>query len=281
MCKHPDRTPDGKYRGVIYERQNKITGKSYVGKTENEKTRKQLWNKKNNKSYGGKKITEARAEYGVGPDVWDYNVLEEIFSDTQPELKAALKEREHYWIKEKDAVKNGYCGSYGDGNLGNEYSEERRHQCGNAMRGKHHTEETKALLRAKSKKGVPRPKEITEKIRAKLIGKKRTEAQKKAQSERQKGVIPVAATAAAKEWVKQNGGSYWKNRPIPDEARANMKKAQQLRGTDCIATFPDGSEKTFPTMLDAANATGLNVGSVKYSIDHNSTTRNGIKFRKQ
>ena len=90
----------------------------------------------------------------------------------------------------------------------------------------------------------------------------------------------MAATEAAKEWVKQNG-SYWKNHPIPDEAKANMKKAQQLRGTDCIATFPDGHEEAFPTMLDAANATGLNVGSVKYSIDHNSTTRNGIKFRKQ
>jgi hypothetical protein len=93
-------------------------------------------------------------------------------------------------------------------------------------------------------------------------------------------LVPVAATEAAKEWVKQNG-SYWKNHPIPDEAKANMKKAQQLRGTDCIATFPDGHEEAFPTMLDAANATGLNVGSVKYSIDHNSTTRNGIKFRKQ
>lgn len=91
----------------------------------------------------------------------------------------------------------------------------------------------------------------------------------------------MAATAAAKEWVKQNGGGYWKNRTLPDEAKANMKKAQQERGTDCVATFPDGSEKTFPTMLDAANATGLNVGSVKYSIDHNSTTRNGFKFRKQ
>jgi len=121
---------------------------------------------------------------------------------------------------------------------------------------------------------------VKAKISRATKGLKRTEAQKQAQSARQKGKVPVAATAAAKEWVKQNG-SYWKNHPIPDEAKANMKKAQQLRGTDCIATFPDGHEEAFPTMLDAANATGLNVGSVKYSIDHNSTTRNGIKFRKQ
>ena len=218
MSKHPEKTEDGKYRGVIYERHNKATDQSYVGKTDNEKIRKQSWNNKGSRSYGGKKIMEARKEYGTGPDAWDYNVLEKIFSDTHEELDAKLKERETHWIREKDSVENGYNHSYGDGNLGIEYDEERRKQCGNAMRGKHHTEETKALLRAKSKKGVPRPKEITEKIRAKLIGKKRTEAQKKAQSERQKGVIPVAATAAAKEWVKQNGGSYWKNHPIPDEA---------------------------------------------------------------
>ena len=279
MSKHPEKTEDGKYRGVIYERHNKATDQSYVGKTDNEKIRKQSWNNKGSRSYGGKKIIEARKEYGTGPDAWDYNVLEEIFSDTHEELDAKLKERETHWIREKDTVENGYNHSYGDGNLGIEYDEERRKQCGNAMRGKHHTEETKAILRQKNK-GVPRPDEVKAKISRATKGLKRTEAQKQAQSARQKGKVPVAATEAAKEWVKQNG-SYWKNHPIPDEAKANMKKAQQLRGTDCIATFPDGHEEAFPTMLDAANATGLNVGSVKYSIDHNSTTRNGIKFRKQ
>ena len=279
MSKHPEKTEDGKYRGVIYERHNKATDQSYVGKTDNEKIRKQSWNNKGSRSYGGKKIREARKEYGTGPDAWDYNVLEEIFSDTHEELDAKLKERETHWIREKDTVENGYNHSYGDGNLGIEYDEERRKQCGNAMRGKHHTEETKAILRQKNK-GVPRPDEVKAKISRATKGLKRTEAQKQAQSARQKGKVPVAATEAAKEWVKQNG-SYWKNHPIPDEAKANMKKAQQLRGTDCIATFPDGHEEAFPTMLDAANATGLNVGSVKYSIDHNSTTRNGIKFRKQ
>ena len=278
MSKNPERTENGQYRGVIYERHNKATDQSYVGKTDNEKIRKQCWNNKGSRSYGGKKIMEARKEYGTGPDAWDYNVLEEIFSDTHEELDAKLKERETHWIREKDTVENGYNHSYGDGNLGIEYDEERRKQCGNAMRGKHHTEETKAILRQKNK-GVPRPDEVKAKISRATKGLKRTEAQKQAQSARQKGKVPVAATAAAKEWVKQNG-SYWKNHPIPDEAKANMKKAQQERGTDCVATFSDGSEKTFPTMLDAANATGLNVGSVKYSIDHNSTTRNGFKFRK-
>lgn len=278
MSKNPERTENGQYRGVIYERHNKATDQSYVGKTDNEKIRKQSWNNKGSRSYGGKKIMEARKEYGTGHDAWDYNVLEEIFSDTHEELDAKLKERETHWIREKDSVENGYNHSYGDGNLGIEYDEERRKQCGNAMRGKHHTEETKALLSEKGK-GRHHTDDAKTKISKKLKGLKRTEAQKRAQSERQKGIVPVAATAAAKEWVKQNG-SYWKSHPLPDSARANMKKAQQERGTDCVATFPDGHEEAFPTMLDAAKATGVGVGSVKYSIDHNSLTRNGIKFRK-
>ena len=280
MSKNPERTENGQYRGVIYERHNKATDQSYVGKTDNEKIRKQSWNNKGSRSYGGKKIMEARKEYGTGPDSWDYNVLEEIFSDTHEEIDAKLKERETHWIREKDTVENGYNHSYGDGNLGIEYDEERRKQCGNAMRGKHHTNETKALLSEKGK-GCHHTDDAKTKISKKLKGLKRTEVQKQAQSARQKGKIPVAATAAAKEWVKQNGGGYWKNQSLPDSVKANMKKAQQERGTDCVATFPDGHEEAFTTMLDAANATGVAVGSVKYSIDHNSLTKNGFKFRKQ
>ena len=227
MSKNAERTPDGKYRGVIYARKNKITRMGYVGKTDNEKNRKSDWNEKHNKNYGGQKIMEARKQYGIGPEAWEYDILEEIFSDTQEELKAKLKERETYWIKEKDSVENGYNQAYGDGNLGIKFSLQRR----------------------------------------------------QAQSQRMKGKVPVAAVAAAKEWVKKNGGGYWKNHNFSDVARANMKKAQQARGTNCIVTYPDGHEEHFNTMLDAAKATGLSVGNVKYRIDHN-IEKDGYKYRK-
>lgn len=279
MSKNPERTENGQYRGVIYERHNKKTNQSYIGKTDNEKIRKYSWNRKSYKSYGGKKIVEAREKYGTGPDAWDYIVLEEIFSDTQEELDTKLKERETHWIKEKDSVENGYNSSYGDGNLGIKFDEERRKKFGDSMRGRHLSEKTKALISAKSK-GRRHTEESKAKISQKLKGLKRTDAQKQAQSARMKGKVPEAATAGAKKWVKQNGGGFWKTHPISDETKAKMKAAKQASGTDCVATFPDGHEKTFPTMLDAANATGLNAGSVKYSIDHNSTTYNGYKFRK-
>lgn len=279
MSKNPERTEKGQYRGVIYERHNKKTNQSYIGKTDNEKIRKYSWNNRGCTSYGGKKIVEAREKYGTGPDAWDYIVLEEIFSDTQEELDAKLKERETQWIKEKDSVENGYNSAYGDGNLGIEYDEERRKQCGDSMRGKHLSEKTKALISAKSK-GRRHTEESKAKISQKLKGLKRTDAQKQAQSARMKGKVPEAATAGAKKWVKQNGGGFWKTHPISDETKAKMKAAKQASGTDCVATFPDGHEETFPTMLDAANATGLNAGSVKYSIEHNNITKNGFKFRK-
>lgn len=277
MSKHPEKTPDGRYRGVIYAYQNKETGMYYVGKTDNEVLRKRSWNNVGNKTYGGKKLTEAREKYGVGQDAWDYKVLEEVFSDTVEELKEKLKGRETQWIKDMDSVEHGYNAAYGDGNLGVKFSPERAAKCGDSMRGKHHSEATKAILSAKGKLYHP-TEETKAAISKKLKGIKRTEAQRKAQSERMKGIVPVAATMAAKEWVKKNG-SYWKNHPIPAEARANMKKAQQARGTNCIVTYPDGHEEHFNTMLDAAKATGLSVGNVKYRIDHN-IEKDGYKYRK-
>lgn len=274
MCKHTQITPDGKYRGVIYERHNKISGKSYVGKTNNERKRKYDWNEDNAGCYGGKKITAARKEYGTGPDVWEYSVLEEVFSDTQEELDSKLKERETHWIREKNSVENGYNGSYGDGNLGIKFDEDRR----NSMKGKRHTQETKEKI-SKAHLGLKHTKETKEKISRKLKGLKRTEEQRKAQSERMKGHVPKEATAAAKESVKKNGG-YWKNHPIPPEARANMKIAQQKRGITTTVTFPDGHEETFQTMLDASKTTGVGVGSIHRFMKTSGTTRKGFKFRK-
>ena len=103
----------------------------------------------------------------------------------------------------------------------------------------------------------------------------------KAQSDRMKGKVPTAATEAAKEWVKQNGGSYWKGKKMPEEARAKIKAVQQANGTAVRAIkVIDGSSEDFPTMLDASKKTGDGTGSVKYSIEHGSTTKRGYKYMK-
>ena len=95
-----------------------------------------------------------------------------------------------------------------------------------------------------------------------------------------KGKVPQAATDGAKEWVKQNGGGYWKNHKLSDEAKTNMKAAQQKRGQKIQAEFPDGHIETFNTMLDAAIKTGHLVGSVYYSAMNGSVTKQHFKFTK-
>ena len=117
-------------------------------------------------------------------------------------------------------------------------------------------------------------------ISARNRGKKRTLEQRQAQSKMRKGKVPQAATDGAKEWVKKNGGGYWKYHPLSDKAKSNMKAAQQKRGTKVQATYPDGHFEEFNTMLDAAKATGHLVGSVYYSVMHGSVTKNNYRFKK-
>ena len=59
-----------------------------------------------------------------------------------------------------------------------------------------------------------------------------------------------------------------------------MKKAQQKLGVKVLAISPDGSQKEFNTMLDAAKEFGLNVGSVASVIKTGGTCRNGMTFQR-
>ena len=272
----PEITADGKYRGVVYCRTHIASGKPYVGETDNEKIRKQSWDNKGAKAYGGAKIMKARQDYGIGPDIWDYEVLEELIMDSHDELVKTLLSRQTYWIKEKDAVENGFNSSYGDGMLGRKHTEASR-----ALISKNHrtyqSDETKQKL-SQVMKGRTVSDATKAKISAGNRGKKRTIEQRQAQSEMRKGKVPQAATNGAKEWVKQNGGGYWKNHQLSDEAKANMKAAQQQRGRKTRVTYPDGHTVDFNTMLDAANATGDMVGSVYYSAMKGSVTKTNYKY---
>ena len=271
-------TDDGKYRGVIYKYTNKNTGLPYVGKAPHEANRRQSWKKPGNNGYAGKKIADARMQYGVDDTVWDYEVLEEFLADTKEELKEMLKAAETKWITEEDAVENGYNSSYGDG-----------------MKGRKHTDQSKALISQnhrnyqsedtrKKLKTAMEGRVVSDATKAKISagnkGKKRTAAMNQAQSDMRKGIEPKAATAGLKAYFEKHGHGPNKGIKISDEGRANMKAAQQSRGTKTIATSPDGNEEEYPTMLDAAKGCGLNVGSVANAIKTGGKTKNGYKFRK-
>lgn len=275
-----------KYEGTIYRRTlispasigTGDYGKPYIGKSSNSKTRDQNWKKKNNKNYGGKKINDARSKYGIGIDAWITETLEVVYAETKEQLNAILKEKETAYIIRFDSVENGFNSSYGDGMKGVSFSIEHRAKIGAASRGRHHSEGTKMIISQKMK-GRSHTMEARAKISAANKGIKRTDEQRKAQSERMKGKEPIQASAAAREYRKTHK-PYWQEHPISDEMRANMKAAQQLRGTNVRAIFPDGSTKEFSTMLDAAKACSMNVGSVANVIKSNGICRNGMKFEK-
>lgn len=276
---------NGKYEGIIYKRtliapeakENDDFGKVYIGKSTNQRTRNYSWNNRGNKSYGGKLIMEARKKYGVGNNAWAYEVIETIETDTEEELYAALRQAEEKYIKLYK--EKSFNTSDGDGAKGIKLSDKRKALIGKQHRGLHHTAETKARISAAGK-GRIMPAETRKKISDAKKGKKLSIEVRRALSERRKGKVPWAATEGAKEWVKKNGGGYWGNHKLPDSARANMKATQQERGTNTRATFPDGHTEEFNTMLDAAKATGVGVGSVYHSIKHGGKCKSGHKFEK-
>lgn len=255
------------YEGLVYQYINKADNdKPYVGCTAREKTRKESWRNWSN-AYAGKKIADARKE--SEPKDWEYKVLERLYSEDLVELEQELERREAFYIKELDACDNGYNSNRGgSGHTGMEFSDETKQLISENHRRYQSTDTRKKLSDAL--KGHKVKEATRKKISEGNRGKKRTDEQRAAQSERQKGVEPVAATIGAKTWVKENGGGYWSNHELSDEAKANMKAAQQKRGTAVIAHFPDGHTEVYNTMLDASKACNTAVGSIFNNLKHSS-----------
>lgn len=262
------KSSDGKFRGIIYQYKllvkDENEGYLYIGKTNHEKTRRQNWNKPNNKNYGGARITEARMKYGVKVgEVWEYSVLEVLCDADLDTLVAQLKEREKHWIRERDSVEHGFNTAFGEGNAGIKYPKGSRKK---AERGDfHHTPETIERLKQTST-GRKKSEEEKLKIGQGNRGKKRTMAMRQRQSERMRGVEPVAASEGAKKWREKNGGGYWKGKTMNDEARENMKKAKRKIARPVIAHYPGGDVKCFSSLVDCYNETGVAPGSITSNL---------------
>lgn len=276
-----------KYEGFIYKRTlispksigTPDFGKVYIGQTDNMAERDTNWGKKSNQNYGGKKITDARNQYGIGEDAWNLEIVEKVFADTPSELKTELQTKETEYITQYDSVEKGFNGSYGNGMQGMKHSAASKEKIKNNHRH-YQTDEAKKKI-SETLKGREVSSATREKIRKANTGKKRSPEQRAAMSNSRKGKVPLAASQGLKAYIATNGHGPTKGITQSQEARANMKKAQQARGRDTVVLFPDGTEKIFPTMLDAAKATGVGVGSVFYSIKSGGKTRNGFQFREK
>ena len=269
------------YEGVIYAYTNKADNdKKYVGMTPREQTRRNSWRNWSN-AYSGSKIAQARKN--SKPEDWDYEVLERLYSEDPIKLEEKLEERETYYIAQFNSCDNGYNSNRGgDGMSGMMHSEGSCDLISENHRP-YQSEETRKKISA-ALLGHDVKEATRKKISDGNTGKKRTEEQKAAQSEMRKGIVPEAATQGAKEWVKANGGGFWKGKTMSDEARENIKAAQQKRGVSVIAHFPDGSTQTYTTLLDAEKGTGVKVGSIHNNLNHSSEhfkTKTGFWFEKE
>lgn len=268
------------FEGVVYRYVNHTEGDEngwcYVGCTLDEQTRRYSWNNHGNKNYGGTKINEAREKYGL--DSFDYEVLERLSGEDENELQKQLDEKEAEYIGKFDSTNKGYNTSIGGtGNKGVNFSATHRANIGTASKGRTHSPATRQKISQKLKGRKVSP-ETKAKISAGNKGKKRSPAQNAAQSARMKGKTPVAAVAGSKTWVANNGGGYWSNHSISDEARANMKSAQLQRATPVKAILEDGSEQVYESMSAASEALGVMVGSIAYSLKHGNYTKK-LKIR--
>jgi len=266
-----------KYEGIVYRYKlikpnDPDYGKSYIGETPDEKTRRECWKNSSNNAYASKKLTAVRKRTDLIKD-WKYTVLKRVTASTKSELKSKLEEWEAFYIKKFNSFNNGFNSNLGgtgmNGVKGNLYPNAYRIKVGNASRGRKHTTATKQKI-SNSLKGRVVSQATRNKISKGNKGKKRTAAQNLAQSLRMKAALggkdPRKASEAAKKWRAKNG-SWWANHPITNDMKRKMSEAQRKRSTRVKATEKDGTEKYFETMGDAQKHYGIrNVGSVSSSI---------------
>lgn len=171
----------------IYGIKNCTENKWYVGQSNN--VYKRLGAHTDRLRRGDHPLLELQADYNrLGRDSFEVYVLE--FCDLEK-----LNERECFWIKEKDAVKNGYCTSTGGYSAsGIKMSEETRRKMSETRKGHivtqetrdkisqsnkgrnsgfgghHHTEEVKEKI-AQSKRGIARPQYVIDAMNNATKGK--------------------------------------------------------------------------------------------------------------
>lgn len=100
-----------KYRGIIYKRVCKITGKVYIGQTIDERARQARWRSlKNCYTSKNSKIDNARNKYGI--ENFDYEILFTVVSNKKKVFRI-LDKKEKYFIKKFDSFLNGYNSTSG------------------------------------------------------------------------------------------------------------------------------------------------------------------------
>lgn len=113
--------------GVIYSWTNTTANSDefnwcYIGSTIHEYNRKSVF-KSTKSKYAGKKINDARKEYGIA--AFQYQVIEIVTAPDETTLKMQMNEREKYYINKFNSTITGYnTALYGKGQNGIKLSDE-------------------------------------------------------------------------------------------------------------------------------------------------------------
>lgn len=178
--------------GIIYK-YTSPSGKVYIGQTIDEKKRRKEFRNLNIK-YAGRKINHARKKYG--PENFEYEVLERYRFRVMERARKKLNERERYFIELYDSYRNGYNSDTGGWDAsGFKWSEEtkaefrkKKKDKPNPFLGKHHTDETRAILSEKAKQSYVNGRVPNFK------GRHHTEEAKRKNSEAHKALYANGAT---------------------------------------------------------------------------------------
>lgn len=99
------------FKGIIYK-YTSPSGKSYIGQTINEESRRRDFLNEN-QDYSGPKINKAREKYGVKN--FEYIIIFKVESFIESEIKEILNEKEKQYIQLFDTFDNGYNSDLGGG----------------------------------------------------------------------------------------------------------------------------------------------------------------------
>ena len=281
-----DNTSDNLSNIIVYRHQCLKPGpyfeQNYVGVTVDEVTRRRKWNQMTNKNYGGKKVTEAR-DFANDKTDWSYEVHERIsYVGTWEEIISYCDQLETKYIAYFDSYEHGLNGNKGgSGMCSDGFTPELRAKIGATSKGRKFSAESIAKRVAKTK-GKKRTPEQRANISKGTKGKKRTPEQKAVQSARMKGKNPVAATEAAKKWHKDNPGGWWGNHTFPPESVEKRKAVVREKAQRIKVTNSKNETTCYLCQTDAAKATGVADGSIKYAIDHTNGihAKSGYQFER-
>ena len=109
--KNLKKNADGLYEFTAYTLKNLITLMYYCGVTSHPENRKSVWKGINNK-YAGKKINDARKQYGIGEDVWKYEETIVLVADIN-DVIATMDNVESALITKYDSYNHGYNSNAG------------------------------------------------------------------------------------------------------------------------------------------------------------------------